>query len=216
MEGAALIRGIVFDFDLTLVDSALGICANLNALAEEKGLRPLSISEVRPTIGRALVDAMRSFWGDGPVEDEWLPRYRQLFVERNYAGVAPFPGTREALETLRSRSISLAIATNRLSPRGIVTAAGLADLCPVIVGIENFAPKPDPAILLEAMRLIGTAPSESVYVGDTDIDMRTALSGGITGIGVTTGNHDAEALRAAGASYVIKNLGELPALVEAL
>ncbi|WOL39047.1 HAD family hydrolase [Pyramidobacter sp. YE332] len=209
-----MLRGIVFDFDLTLVDSAAGICANLNALAAEKKLRRLQLAEVRRTIGWALADAMRSFWGDGPIEEEWLPRYRSFFEERNYAGVVPFPETVPALEKLRSRGALLGIATNRLTPLGIVRAAGLDTLCPIIVGIEGFSPKPDPAIVLEALWRMGLKAAEGVYVGDTDIDMKTAVNAGVTSVGVTTGNHGASALKESGASHVIEDLSELPELWE--
>lgn len=209
-----MIRGVVFDFDLTLVDSARGIWGNLNALAAEKGLRELSLPEVKRTIGWALVDAMRTFWGDGPVESDWLPRYRALFVERNYAGVVPFPETVPALEKLRAASVAVAIATNRLTPIGIVRAAGLDGLCPVVVGIDSSDPKPDPAIVLKALRLMDVAPEEALYVGDTDIDMKTARNAGVGAVGVTTGNHDAAALLASGADRVIANLSELPSLLE--
>ncbi len=215
-SGETVIRGIVFDFDMTLVDSSRGIWGNLNALAREKNLRPLDLPEVRKTIGWALVDAMRSFWGDGPIETEWLPRYRSLFVERNYADVLPFPETLPALEALSRRSIALGIATNRLTPLGIVRAAGLDKMFPVIVGIDKLKPKPDPGIVLEALRQMGLSRDDALYVGDTDIDMETANRAGVRGVGCATCNHDEAALRASGAAYTVKNLSELPALVEGL
>lgn len=211
-----MVRGIVFDFDLTLVDSAKAICGNLNALAAEKNLRHLGLEEVRKTIGWALVDAMRSFWGNGPVEEEWLPRYRKLFVERNYAGLEGFPETIPALEALRSLHVDLGIATNRLTPRGIVKASGLEDFFDAVVGIDGFSPKPNPAILFEALSQMGVSIEEGVYVGDTDIDMKTALNGGVMGIGVLTGNHSEQQLKDSGAAFVIHDLSELPKLVEDL
>lgn len=211
-----MIRGIVFDFDLTLVDSAAGICANLNALAEKKGLRRVSDDEVHVTIGWALVDAMRTFWGEGPVESEWLPLYRRLFVERNYAGVKAFPEAKAALERLYNAKVPMAIATNRLTPEGIVRASGLDSYVSAIVGIEKLKPKPDPAIVLEALRRLGIEASEGIYVGDSVIDMQTAVAAGVTGVGVTTGNHDAASLRQNGASYVLENLNRLPELWEEL
>ena len=211
-----MIRGIIFDFDLTLVDSAFAICGNLNAVAGEKGLRALATDEVRPTIGWALVDAMRFFWGDGPVETEWLPRYRELFAMRNYAGVRPFAETVPALERLRASGALLAIATNRLTPEGIVHAAGVEYYFPVIVGIEERKPKPDPAIVLEALRRMDLLPEEGMYVGDTDIDMKTARNAGVLAVGVTTGNHSMEQLRESGAEYVVNNMSDLPKLWEEL
>ncbi len=211
-----MIRGIVFDFDLTLVDSARGICENLNAVARENGLRRLELDEVRKTIGWALADAMRHFWGDGPVETAWLPRYRRLFESSDYAGVRPFESAVPALKRLISAGAKLGIATNRLTPEGIVRAAGLYDYFPVIVGIGSLRPKPAPDIVLEALSRMGVPARQGLYVGDTDIDMKTAVNAGVAGVGVTTGNHGAACLRRSGASRVISSLAELPALWEVL
>ena len=211
-----MLRGIVFDFDLTLVDSAIGICGNLNALAREKSLPELTLEQVRPTIGWALVDAMRSFWGDGPIESEWLPRYRSLFEERNYAGVLPFADTPDVLEWFRGRGVPLAVATNRLTPRGIVRASGLEHFFDAIVGIESLPPKPAPDIVLEAARQLNVEPGECFYVGDTDIDMRTAVNAGVVPVGVISGNQCAERLKNGGAVYVINEVKELTNLWEEL
>jgi len=208
-----MLRGLIFDFDLTLVDSAVGICGNLNALAREKSLPQLNIEQVRPTIGWALVDAMRSFWGNGPAETEWLPRYRALFEERNYAGVQPFAGVPDVLDELRERGHVLAVATNRLTPRGIVRASGLERFFDAIVGIEALPAKPDPDIVLEAASRIGLSVDDCAYVGDTEIDMKTAVNAHVLPIGIMTGNHNAEQLKKSGAVSVIAELKDLLELV---
>jgi phosphoglycolate phosphatase len=213
---SAVIRGVVFDFDLTLVDSARGICENLNALAAEKGLRSLALAEVRKTIGWALTDAMRSFWGNGPVDDEWLPRYRELFEERHYAGVVPFAETIPAVTLLKQRGILVAIASNRLSPANIVQAAGLASFFPVVAGIEGINAKPAPDVIFKALTEMKIRTSEAAYVGDSDIDMATAVNAAVIGIGVTTGNFGREFLVRSGASYTIQSLAELPHLLEVI
>ncbi|MDY3869161.1 MAG: HAD family hydrolase [Pyramidobacter sp.] len=211
-----MIEHVIFDFDLTLVDSAEGICATLNALAAEKNLRSLGLDEVRRTIGLPLAGALRIFWGDGPVEEEWLPRYRQLFEKYGHEAIAPFPEVPPALDALRKRGYKMAVASNRLAPLAIVAATGLEKYFSVIVGTEGLAPKPDPAVVIEAMRQLGARPENTAYVGDTDIDMKTACSACVAGIGAATGNHDAAALAAAGARRVIHNLGELPECLEAM
>lgn len=209
-----VIQAVVFDFDLTLVDSSRGIWMTLNELAREKNLRPLELGEVKVTIGRALRDAMVSFWG--PLQEDWINRYRQIFVEKNYWGIEAFPETFPALEILKSRRIKLGVATNRLDPEAIVRASGVMDWCPVVVGIQNLPPKPEPDIVLEALRRLDASPRQSVYVGDTDIDMNTACAAGVIAVGVTTGNHDGAALKAAGADYLLTSLADLPSLVETL
>lgn len=212
----SVLHGVIFDFDLTLVNSAVGICENLNALAVEKKLRILKLNEVRQTIGWSLADAMRSFWGDGPVEEEWLPRYRELFEERHYAGVIPYEETVPAIMLLKQQGFQVGIASNRLSPINVVRAAGLADLFPIVAGIEGLKPKPAPDVIFKALADMKICPSEAVYVGDSGIDMITAVKACVVGIGVTTGNFDEAALRKNGASYVISSLADLPHLLEVI
>lgn len=214
--GEILIGGVIFDFDLTLVDSAKGIWGTLNALAQEKGLRRPDLPEVKKTIGWALADAMRTFWGDGPVEREWLPRYRTLFEESHYAGVLPFAETVPMLRELQGRGMALAVATNRLNPENIVRASGLEGYFSVIAGIENINPKPSPDVIFRALHKMELPAVKALYVGDSDIDMETARRAGVMGVGVTTGNHDAAALRQSGAGAVISTLKDLPGLLEEL
>lgn len=209
-----MVHAVIFDFDLTLVDSATGVCGNLNALAAEKGLRSLDIAEVRPTIGMALVDAMEKFWG--PLKSDWLPRYRELFALRHYQGIVPFPQTIPALTRLRENGIKLAVASNRLDPEGVVQASGLKAFFPVVVGIEGINPKPNPAVLFRAMELLGVISEQTLYCGDSDIDMLTAVNGRLRGIGVASGNFSCHKLEEAGAFRSIQNLSELPDLVRGL
>ena len=83
----------------------------------------------------------------------------------------------------------------------------------MIIGLEDVThAKPDPEPLLTALSRLGVEPAQAVYVGDTDIDMKTAAAAGVRGIGVTTGNFGAEQHLAAGAWRVCDSLAEAAAL----
>ena len=89
---------VLFDFDMTLVDSSLGITYCLNRLAGSFGLAEVTREEVISTIGHPMDKAMEMLWGR--YEPAWMEYYRKHLVPLEYERIMPFPGTREALTRL--------------------------------------------------------------------------------------------------------------------
>ena len=109
--------------------------------------------------------------------------------------------------------IKTGLVSNRQFARNPAEYLGIADKFDVIIGLEDVThAKPDPEPLLTALSRLGVEPAQAVYVGDTDIDMKTAAAAGVRGIGVTTGNFGAEQHLAAGAWRVCGSLAEAAAL----
>lgn len=209
-----MIRAVVFDFDMTLVDSAGAIWSTMLAVAREKNLREPSLEEVRGTIGLLLTEALDRIWGQGG--SSWAHRYREIMRDNNYSGIEPFPDTVPLLKDLRDRRIAVAVASNRHDVQAAMEALGLLGFCPVAIGAANLEPKPSPAVLLEALSRLERSPSESLYVGDTDLDMEAAVNAGVGAVGVVTGNCGPQVLRRAGAVKVLSRLGELIDVLEEL
>lgn len=59
---------------------------------------------------------------------------------------------------------------------------------------ENISKKPAPDTVFKALKELGSAPDKAVYVGDSEVDVRTARNSGTTSIGVTWGFRDREIL----------------------
>ena len=206
------ITTVLFDFDMTLVDSSYVITECTNKLADLYGLRRITREELLTVIGLPLADAWERQWGR--VEPEWLDTYRAKFREAEQEGMRAFPGTRCVPLALRDAGIKTGVVSNRNFARLAVERAGLADLFDIVVGCEDVTkPKPDAEPLLYALKQLGEYPESAVYVGDTDIDMQTAVNAGVRGIGMTTGNFDHEGLRRAGATWICDDLREIPGLI---
>ena len=77
---------------------------------------------------------------------------------------------------------------------------------------EGIAVKPDPALVFEAINRMGVSPEETLYVGDSDVDMLTAQNAGLDSCGVLWGFRTEAELRAAGAGYIVGSARELGAL----
>ena len=198
-------RAALFDFDLTLMDTSRAITDCTNLLADEFGLNRVTRDEMIKLIGLPILDSWMTLWGES--RSEWLDFYRQKLRPLEHSGFREFTDTRDALGRLRSNGVLTGVVTNRNKARSALEECGLAALFDVIIGaddVSNHKPHPEP--LLKAMSLMGVGPEGTFYTGDTDIDMKTARSAHVRGIGVTTGGFGAEELISAGAEIACANL----------
>lgn len=210
-RGLGAVSTVLFDFDLTLADTSEAINVSTNRFAEAMGLRQVSVEETRSLIGLPIGESWLRMWGR--FEEEWLDLYRTQFRDAEAAMFKLFDGTVEALAAMREAGLRLGVVTNRTYAAAAVERAGIAHLFDVVVGLENCArPKPSPDPIRVALARTGEIPQRAAYVGDTDIDMRTAVSSDVIGVGVTTGCFDAAALKAAGASFACDSLADVAKL----
>ena len=80
-------------------------------------------------------------------------------------------------------------------------------------GLDGVPAKPHPASALEAAKACGAEPAECAFVGDSDVDMKTALAAGMLPVGAAWGFRGREELRSAGAAVIIDSIaGVLPLL----
>ena len=186
---------LLWDLDGTLVDSAADIAAAVDDVLAERGLPPVGEARVRTFIGdgaRQLID--RSFAAVGaaatPADvDAFLERYGSALVERTRVHPPDLPGL---LARIRSPQ---AIVSNKPErhTRVILRALDLerylfvdASGRPVVLGGDSLPTrKPDPAMLVEAMRRVGA--TRGVIVGDGPADVQAAVAADLPMIGVGWG-----------------------------
>ncbi|MBK5249465.1 MAG: HAD family hydrolase [Actinomycetales bacterium] len=237
------IRGVLFDIDDTLVDTRTAFAAALAAVAgrflpelsadrhpellrlwrADTGghYRAFTRGEVDfTTQRRARVDQLHEAFGGAVLDDDafdaWSRRYEETFA----LAWTAFEDAEGVLRLIRTRGLRTGSLSNALArtQRAKLLATGLADLAPLLVSVETFGVgKPDPRVFLEACRLLGTAPGETVYVGDElDIDARAATAAGLRGVWLDRpgrrrgGVHDEDGAAArADGIVVISGLDEL-------
>lgn len=206
------IQAVLFDFDMTLIDSSHAITACMNGMARDLNLLEVTREQVLSTIGLPIEAAWRTLWGE--FRTEWLEHYRNRYSALERKGLRPFPGTVPLLEKLSARGIRRGVVTNRRYARVSVEAVGLAPYFEAIVGLESVErPKPFPDSLLLGLKILEVEPGFAVFVGDTDIDMKTGIAAGVRTIGISSGNHGEEELARAGAWKTALDLVSLGALL---
>lgn len=205
------VSAVIFDFDMTLADSSWAIHRCTNLLAKEFGLKEVSREKVMEAIGLPIEGCWRLFWGD--FRPEWLAFYRAKFRGEEQNGIKPFPNAVPLLEKLRAAGVKTGVVSNRTFARKVIDATGLSPYMDAVVGMEDVKnPKPKPDALYLGIERLGSSAGGTLYVGDTDIDMQTSVAAGVRGVGMTTGNFGAPALKEAGAWRTCGDLIEVAAL----
>ena len=79
----------------------------------------------------------------------------------------------------------------------------------VLGGSERFPHKPEPGSALYLAEKMGIAPCEILYIGDSDVDMKTAVNAGMFPLGVTWGYRPENVLIETGAKKTVQNPHEI-------
>ncbi|MDR3154350.1 MAG: HAD family hydrolase [Deltaproteobacteria bacterium] len=209
--GTAVPAAFLFDFDMTVADTAESVIRAMNLFADEQGLRHITKEDLMGAIGLPLEDTWVKYWGR--CEPGWPELYRERHKDTELSGFRPFPGTVALLDRLAAAGAKLAVVTNRWSAADAVEAAGLGGRFGAIVGAEESRrPKPYPDPVLKALELLGVPAEAAALAGDSDLDIKAACAAGVRGIGVATGGVSRELLAAAGAWKVCGEIGEIAGL----
>lgn len=202
---------MIFDHDMTIVDSSYSIMAGFNYVARHEGLPEVSHELTMKYIATPIPTFCEGLLGE--YRPEWIKLYRDCNEQYERELIRPFDDTISTLQALRAMGVKLAVASNRETPRRVLERTGLIDYFDGVVGAEEpygkLPYKPNPAMLLELMKHMNIPASDTVYVGDADIDIITAICADVRGIGITKGNFTAEEFMLLGAWKSIDNLSEL-------
>ena len=179
-------RLIVFDLDGTLVDSRRDLADSANAVLGQCGAGPLPEEELGRMVGDGAATLVaRAFAATGctPPPDA-LARFLSIYNQRLLQWTRPYTGIPEVLATLAERT-PLAVLTNKpLAPtRQILAGLQLEHFFApdaVVGGDGPFPRKPDPAGLHHLASTVSGVPAqETVLVGDSFVDFRTARAAGV-------------------------------------
>ncbi|WP_276145448.1 phosphonatase-like hydrolase [Streptomyces sp. YIM 130001] len=193
--------------------------------AERLGVEPGSpghakqLAYVRATMGESKITVFRALFGDEKKAQAANSAFEEAYGALVDGGrIAPVPGARETIEALQQsgRTVVLTTGFARVTQDAILDALGWRGLvgltlCPADVGGRG---RPYPDLVLGALLRTGAADDvrQVAVAGDTSYDMRSGRSAGAGLVaGVLTGAHEADALRAAGATRILGSVAELPA-----
>lgn len=210
-------KAIIFDLDGTLIDTIDDLCETVNELLIENSITPhpreaylqMVGDGIRMLIKRALPDKMSN---SEDVINEWMVKFKKSYLEHWNQKTKPYPGINDMLCELKNKKIKMGILSNK--PQEFTTLC-VEHFFPdypfdVVLGARpNHAVKPDPASAIEIANLFEIEPQETLYVGDTSIDMKTAINADMFPLGVEWGFRSRQELIDAGAKVIIQHPSEL-------
>ena len=194
---AGSLRLLVFDLDGTLIDSGADLCASVNAMLRHFDRPPLPEKVISTYIGDGaprLVSRSLGEPADAAFLDSALAYFLDYYREHKLDQTYVYPGVFAALDSLRfepgGAARSMAVLTNKpIGPsQAICDALGLSPYFFRIYGGNSFATKkPDPEGLLALLKEAGVSAQETLMIGDSNVDIRTARNAGVWSIGCAYG-----------------------------
>jgi len=215
------VKLIVFDCDGTLVDGQHLILDSMQTASRVCGVAYPGDEVIRQIVGLSLFEAIKtSYPGEQELthhalKDAFVARFQQL-RQREEDDEPLFDGVKEQLRQLSQAGHLLGIATGK-SRRGLIHTLKNHDLNDYFLTLntaDDGPGKPDPSMLLNAMRDAGATPENTFMIGDTTFDMQMARAAKVRAVGVSWGYHDRARLERAGAHHIMDHISDIRHIVE--
>ena len=208
---------VIFDLDGTLLNTIGDLADAVDYVMRSRNLPEHTNAEYRQMVGggikrlveRALPKELAS--NESYVE-ECVAQFRRYYVDNIDRHTIPYEGIPELLRKLQNEGVMLAVASNKFqhgTERLVAKFFGDIDFVAIEGNREGAPLKPNPEIIHNILRKANVEREDAVMVGDSGIDIRTAIAADIDSIGVSWGFRFAEELYDAGAKVVVTTCEEL-------
>ncbi|MBI9099597.1 MAG: HAD family hydrolase [Spirochaetaceae bacterium] len=209
-------EAVIFDLDGTLLNTIDDLADSMNQVLHENSLPEHDRDKYFYFVGngaRKLVErALPEGWGDEKSVEKFLNRYREVYGERWNRKTRLYSGIEDLLLKLRELQIPLAILSNKPHKDVLKVVAHYFDntLFSVIAGQKEHLPhKPSPDGVFLILKELNVLRENCLFVGDSSVDMQTAVNGGLKAVGVSWGFRSVKELREYGADFIIDDPLEL-------
>lgn len=213
------IKAVFFDMDGTLVNSMNDLAASTNYAMAKFGYPEKPIKNYAYYAGNGIYVMIERALEPNKVDAETLKQIRDVFFDyyKDHCTVhtAVYKGVPELIAALKEKGIKVGCITNKVEPiaKNIINHffGGMDVVYGQIDGVPN---KPDPLLTLKALDELGLDPKECLFVGDTSVDIETALNSGAVSLGVLWGFRTEDELRGAGADYIVSDAKEILEIID--
>lgn len=207
---------VIFDLDGTLLNTIADLAQSTNHALRTLGYPTHEEAAYNFMVGNGIDKLFERALPEGEKSKENVLRVRKEFVPyydaHNADKSRPYPGIPELLEQLQGQGLQLAVASNKYQA---ATRKLVAHYFPeihfaaVFGQREGINVKPDPAIVEEILSITGVSGQDVLYVGDSGVDMQTAINAGVTSCGVTWGFRPRTELEGFNPDYIVEKAEEI-------
>jgi phosphoglycolate phosphatase len=216
-------RCIIFDLDGTLADTIADIARAMNRALSSNNFSPLPAEVYPQLVGWGMKEqahrALSRVLGEKADEEtaQKIASDTMLFYSQEpLIRTKPYPGVKELLAGLGQKKLSLAVLSNKPDALARLVVEGLFPGHP-FARVQGEIPgrphKPDPVSVWDILAELDKTPADTIFAGDSEIDIQTARAAGCYPLGVSWGFRPRAALEEAGAAKIIDTPGELLELI---
>jgi phosphoglycolate phosphatase len=213
-------QAVIFDLDGTLLDTLADIGDAVNCMLMEFGFPTHTLNDYRRFIGNGiskLVFLALPLEGRSDVMfDNCLDRVRELYGENWNRQTRPYDGILDMLDRLKQKEVPMAVLSNKphdFTVRHVNAYFDRWEFKAVMGQNDRFPIKPDPAAALDIAGRIGLSPSAFLFVGDSGVDMQTAMAAGMHSVGAKWGFKGPQELMENGCQTLVSHPREIPELL---
>ena len=209
-------RYAIFDLDGTLLDTLDDLTDSMNYMLGKHNFPLRTRDEVRNFVGngvRKLVE--RAVPPEYKADDEFIDKFYNDFSlyynSHSDVKTSPYPGTLDMLDKLLENGFDIAIVSNKIdSAVKSLSAKFFGGRIRSAIGEKpSIRHKPEPDMVFMAMEEMGADKENSIYIGDSEVDIQTAKNAGIPCISVLWGFKDRNFLEDSGATTIVESMEEL-------
>ena len=214
-------KAAVFDLDGTTANTLENLAFCANSVIAEFGLAPVETEKYRYFVGdgsRVQMQRLLAYSGRySGIEDELFleevfSRYLEFLSEHCADGVEPYEGMPELLADLNRAGIKCVVFSNKPHKQACKVISSIypeGTFVEVLGQMDSYPRKPDPAGAFMLAEKLNVSPSECLYAGDTNTDMKTGKAAGMYTVGVLWGFRDRDELEKAGADIIVSTPAEI-------
>lgn len=203
-------KAVLFDLDGTLLDTLEDIADSMNIILERLNFPVHDISEYKYFVGDGVDDLiLRALPYDKRTDvmiKKGIVMMREEYQKRWANKTKPYNGIPEFLKALTNKSIKLAVLSNKpddFTKKMVDKYFPDIKFSDVSGRVANFPRKPDPKIALNISNAMHIKPNEIIFLGDSNVDMQTAVAAGMFPVGALWGFRTSEELLKSGAKILI-------------
>jgi len=217
-----MIKLIIFDLDGTLLNTIADLADSTNYALEQHGFPTHPTNAYNFFVGNGINKLFERALPEGHKTEENVLLIRKTFLnyysQHNMDQSAPYPGIPELLKDLQQKGLQLAVASNKhheATQKLIAYYFPEISFARVLGQREGITPKPDPTIVFDILSSTSVSPDEVLYVGDSGVDMQTAINSKVSACGVTWGFRPRTELESFQPDYIVNKAEEIIDIVEA-
>ena len=209
---------VIFDLDGTLLYTLEDLKNSVNFALTKNGFKERSIDEIRAFVGNGIENLMRKSVPDNITEEQFyncFEDFKSHYKIHSEDNTVEYAGVTEVLKTLKQKNILLAVVSNKADfAVNTLCKKYFPQLLDCAFGErEGIKRKPCPDAVNEVVKLLMVEKDNCFYVGDSDVDVKTAHNSGIKCIACTWGFRDRSVLEKENPEYIIDNVNEILKIV---